>query len=130
MKVAWLRLLLIVALGGLILAACGSDESYSAQTNSYSVRLTLDQRRIGETRATVDIRTRDGQPANIQTVQIIPMMTQHGMVSPEAQTTLEADGRYHTHQIFFSMDGDWQLDVAIDDGVKRETATFHITVLP
>lgn len=123
----WLALLLVSLL---LLAACAVNEPLTAQTNSYEVRMTLDQRRIGDRNATIEISRRDGGRAVIDEVRVMPLMRQHGMASPEVVARSGANGSYQIDGIQFTMDGEWQLDVVISGGGARETAAFQVIILP
>ncbi|MFQ3633147.1 FixH family protein [Roseiflexus sp.] len=121
--------LLIVAL--LLLAGCAAGGPLTTQTLSYQVTLTLDERRVGEHPAMITIERREGkQPGPIESVSIVPMMRQHGMVSPEVIAQPLPDGRYQADGLLFSMDGDWQIEVYIDRSDAREIAVFEIRVWP
>lgn len=121
--------LLIVTL--LLLAGCAAGGPLTAQTLSYQVTLTLDEHRVGERPAMITIERRDGaRPGPIESVSVVPMMRQHGMVSPEVIAQPLPDGRYQADGLLFSMDGDWQIEVYIDRSDAREIATFEIRVWP
>lgn len=123
----WLALLLVSVP---LLAACAANEPLTAQTNSYDVRLTLDQRRIGDRNATIEIMRRDGGRLVIDEVRVMPLMRQHGMASPEVVARSGANGSYQVDGIQFTMDGEWQLDVLISGGGAREIAAFQVIILP
>lgn len=113
-----------------ILAACASSDRLTAQTASYTVRLALSERRTGERQAIIAIENRDGQPGAIEAVRVLPLMRQHGMASPEVVARPLADGRYQADGVLFSMDGEWQIEVAIDRSDARELAEFQVTIWP
>jgi major membrane immunogen (membrane-anchored lipoprotein) len=114
----------------LLLAACGgSDVTKTAQTEHYSVQLTLDGLEFGQRQATVELRDAAGNPADAGVVVIAPVMRQMGMASPEAAAQKIAPGRYQASGEFFSMIGTWEIDVRIDNSGSEEVATFTFDIV-
>ncbi len=112
------------------LVACASSDHLTAQTASYTVRLALSERRTGERQAIIAIENHGRQPGAIEAVRVLPLMRQHGMASPEVVARPLADGRYQADGVLFSMDGEWQIEVAIDRSDARELAEFQVTIWP
>jgi hypothetical protein len=123
----WLRgLLLITCI--LMLAACGSGITQTAQTERYSVQLTLDGASFGEHTATIEVRDRSNQPVDGAQVAVAPLMEVMGMASPEQTAQPLGGGRYQVKGEFFSMIGEWDVDVRVSAGGKDDTARFKIQV--
>ena len=63
-------------------AACGSGITQTAQTQRYTVGLTLDSASFGERTATIVVNDRAGQPAAVDEVVLTPVMESMGMAIP------------------------------------------------
>src|SRR5215217_1938589 len=85
------------------LAACGSGITQTAQTERYTIALTLDSASFGERTATITVNDRAGQPAAVDEVVLAPVMQSMGMASPELVAQSSAPGRYQVRGDFFSM---------------------------
>jgi hypothetical protein len=113
----------------LLLAACGgSSITQSSQTDTYNVQLTLDGAGFDERTATIEIADRSGQPVTADEVVLAPTMKSMGMASPEAAARMVAPGRYEAQGAFFSMLGEWEVDVRVSAGGAEEVASFKIQV--
>ena len=53
-------------------------------------------------------------------------MAQMGMAAPEATAQMVAPGRYQAKGEFFSMVGEWRVDVRIDANGMEEVARFNV----
>src|SRR5829696_8330548 len=78
----------------LTLAGCGSGITQTAQTERYTVTITLDSASFGERTATIAVDDRSGQPAAVDQVVLAPVMESMGMASPEL-TAQPKIGRAH-----------------------------------
>ena len=112
------------------LAACGSGITQTAQTERYTVALTLDSASFGERTATIAVNDRSGQPAAVDQVVLAPVMEAMGMASPELKALPTAPGRYQIKGEFFSMIGEWQLNVRVSAAGKDDLARFVFQVQP
>jgi hypothetical protein len=111
-----------------MLAACGSGITQTAQTERYSVAITLDSASFGERTATIVVNDRAGQPAAVDQVVIAPVMESMGMASPELTAQSSAPGRYQVKGEFFSMIGEWEVDVRVSAAGKDDRARFVFQV--
>ena len=121
----------LLALAGLllVLAACGgSGITQTTQTEHYKVQLTLDSANFGERTATIEVNDLAGQPVTADQVVLAPIMEVMGMASPEAVAQPIAPGRYETKGEFFSMLGEWEVDVRVSAGGTEEVARFKVQV--
>ena len=123
-----MRLAFFVALFVLLVACGGSDVTKTAQTEHYTVKLSLDGLAFGQRQATVELTDGSGNPADANVVVIAPVMRQMGMAAPEATAQQVAPGRYQASGEFFSMLGTWEVDVRIDNGSAEEVATFQFDI--
>jgi len=114
----------------LALAACGSGITQTAQTDRYTVAVTLDSARFGERTATIAVNDRSGQPAVVDQVVLAPVMEAMGMASPELTALPTAPGRYQAKGEFFSMIGEWQVNVRISAAGKDDLVRFLFQVQP
>jgi hypothetical protein len=111
-----------------VLAACGSGITQTTQTERYTVAITLDSASFGERTATITVNDRAGQPAAVDQVVIAPVMEAMGMASPELTAQPSAPGRYHVTGEFFSMIGEWEVDVRVSAAGKDDLARFVFQV--
>jgi hypothetical protein len=110
------------------LAACGSGITQTAQTERYTIELTLDSASFGERTATIAVNDRAGQPAAVDQVVLAPVMESMGMAAPELIAQPSAPGRYQIKGEFFSMIGEWQVNVRVSAAGKDDTARFLFQV--
>ena len=123
---AFRRLLLFIPLLVFLAACASSGVTETVQTEHYTVQLNLDGVGFGERQATVDVRDSAGEPVAAQQVVLAPVMRQMGMAAPEATAREIALGRYQATGEFFSMTGDWYVDVRVSVGGAEEVASFKI----
>ena len=110
------------------LAACGSGITQTAQTERYTVGLTLDSASFGERTATIVVNDRAGQPAVMDEVVLTPVMESMGMASPELVAQPTAPGHYQVKGDFFSMIGEWRVNVRLSEAGKDDLAQFLFQV--
>ena len=110
------------------LAACGSGITQTAQTERYTIAITLDSASFGERTATIAVDSRSGQPAVVDQVVLAPVMESMGMASPELPAQPIAPGRYQVKGEFFSMVGEWQVNVRVSAAGKDDMARFLFQV--
>ncbi len=61
-------------------------------------------------------------------IEVIPWMTMHGHGSPKKPSVKSlGSGRYRVDNIFYTMEGDWDLMVNIQHKGASDTATFTVT---
>jgi YtkA-like len=120
-------LLFPLLLAGLSLAACQAPPpvALAAQTETYTVDLELDSATLGQRTATIELA--GPEPAE---VLLSPAMPQMNMTGTEMVATKVDDGRYEARGEFFSMLGDWQVEVKIDGPTGQEVAAFDIEIEP
>ena len=109
------------------LAACGSGITQTAQTERYNIEITLDSASFGERTATIAVDSRSGQPAAVDQVVLAPVM-EMGMAVPELTAQPTAPGRYQIKGEFFSMPGEWQMNVRVSAAGKDDMARFLFQV--
>jgi len=110
------------------LAACGSGITQTAQTERYTIAITLDSASFGERTATIAVDDRSGQPAAVDQVVLAPVMASMGMAAPELIAQSTAPGRYQVKGEFFSMIGEWQVNVRVSAAGKDDMARFLFQV--
>ena len=110
------------------LAACGSGITQMAQTERYNIAITLDSASFGERTATIAVNDRSGQPAAVDQVVLAPVMPSMGMAAPEMTAQPTAPGRYQIKGEFFSMIGEWQVNVRVSAAGKDDMARFLFQV--
>ncbi len=110
------------------LAACGSGITQTAQTERYTIAITLDSASFGERTTTIAVDDRSGQPAAVDQVVLAPVMESMGMAAPELTAQPTAPGRYQVKGEFFSMIGEWQVNVRVSAAGKDDLARFLFQV--
>ncbi len=110
------------------LAACGSGITQTAQTERYNIAITLDSASFGERTATIAVNDRSGQPAAVDQVVLAPVMPSMGMAVPEMTAQPTAPGHYQIKGEFFSMIGEWQVNVRVSATGKDDMARFLFQV--
>ena len=110
------------------LAACGSGITQTAQTERYDIAITLDSASFGERTATITVNDHSGQPAAVEQVVLAPVMVSMGMAVPELTVQPTAPGRYQIKGEFFSMIGEWQMNVQVRAAGKDDMARFLFQV--
>jgi hypothetical protein len=124
----WLWLPTIVLLA-VILAACGgSGITQTSQTQRYQLQLTLDGLGFGQRTATVEVRDSSGQPVAADQVVLAPVMQTMGMAAPEIVAQSIAPGRYQAKGEFFSMLGQWEVDVRVSAGGTEDVGRFIVQI--
>jgi hypothetical protein len=98
------------------------------QTERYSIALTLDSASFGARTATITVHDRAGQPAAVDEVVLAPVMESMGMASPELVAQSTAPGRYQVRGDFFSMIGEWHVNVRVSASGKDDLAQFLFQV--
>jgi hypothetical protein len=125
----WWRWLPIIAILAAILSACGgSGLTQTSQTQRYQLQLTLDGLGFGQRTATIEVRDSGGQPVAVDQVVLAPVMEQMGMASPEIVAQSVAPGRYQAQGEFFSMLGQWEVDVRVSAGGAEDVGRFIVQV--
>jgi hypothetical protein len=126
----WLaRWVPVIVLLAAILIACGtSGITQTSQTQRYQLQLTLDGLGFGQRTATIEVRDGGGQPVAADQVVLAPVMEQMGMASPEVVAQSVAPGRYQAQGEFFSMLGQWEIDVRVSAGGTEDVARFVVQV--
>jgi hypothetical protein len=60
-------------------------------------------------------------------IELIPWMTMHSHGSPKKpEIKKTGDGRYRIENLYYTMEGDWDLIVTIRNGDSKDTTTFPI----
>ncbi|HSB35061.1 MAG TPA: FixH family protein [Nitrospirota bacterium] len=74
----------------------------------------------------IDART--NRPVDDAVLEVVPWMTMHGHGSPKKPAVRKTDvGRYRVENIFYTMEGAWDLLVTVQKGDSKDTATFPVT---
>ena len=60
-------------------------------------------------------------------IELVPWMTMHSHGSPKKPVIKKVGaGRYHVENIFYTMEGDWDLLITVQRGGSRDTAAFPV----
>ena len=70
---------------------------------------------------------RSNQKIDDALIEVVPWMTMHGHGSPKKPAIKRSEGgRYRVENLYYTMEGDWDLIVTIQKGDSKDTATFPI----
>ena len=71
--------------------------------------------------------TRSNQKIDDALIEVVPWMTMHGHGSPKKPAIKRTEGgKYRVENLYYTMEGDWDLIVTIQKGDSKDTATFPI----
>jgi hypothetical protein len=90
--------------------------------------MALDGLGFGQRTATIEVRDKSGQPVTADQVVLTPVMQTMGMAAPEIVAQAIAPGRYQAQGEFFSMLGQWEVDVRVNAGGAEDVARFVVQV--
>ena len=117
----------VVAVFFTFLSACVANGiTQTSKTAHYTVQLVLDGTGFGERTAMIMVADTAGQPVVANEVVLTPVMESMGMVAPETIAQPTDPGDYQAKGEFFSMIGEWQLDVRVTVGGNEEVARFTV----
>ncbi len=70
---------------------------------------------------------RSNRPVDDAEIEIVPWMTMHGHGSPKKPVVKKTGpGQYRVENIFYTMEGDWDLLVTVQKGQSRDAATCEV----
>jgi len=73
------------------------------------------------------VDARSNRPVDDAVIEVVPWMTMHGHGSPKKPAIKKTgSGQYRVENIFYTMEGDWDLMVNVVKGDSRDSATFSI----
>jgi hypothetical protein len=101
-----------------------------AETPNYKVQLNLDGTGLGPRTATIEVHRSNSQPLSDAQVVLMPMMRDMAMSSPKVTAEQRAPGQYQAQGEFFTMLGDWELDVQVRADGLDEIASFKVRATP
>jgi YtkA-like len=120
------RAIVVAMLLAFLTACAGSGITQTSKTTHYTVQLALDGTGFGQRSATIMVTDTSGQPVVANEVVLAPVMESMGMAAPEVIAQPAAPGYYQAKGEFFSMSGEWQLDVRLNVGGNEEVARFTV----
>jgi hypothetical protein len=121
------RLLIAVVACVALLAACSETGfTQTSKTAHYTVQLSLDGTGFGQRTATIAVSDTAGQPVVANEVVLAPVMESMGMAAPETIAQPTDPGDYQAKGEFFSMVGEWRINVRVNVGGNEEVARFTI----
>jgi len=70
---------------------------------------------------------RSNQKIDDALIEVVPWMTMHGHGSPKKPAIKRTEGgQYRVENLYYTMEGDWDLIVTIQKGDSKDTAIFPI----
>ena len=119
-------LIAVAILFALLTACAGSGITQTSKTAHYTVQLALDGTGFGERTAMIMVTDTAGQPVVANEVVLAPVMESMGMAAPETIAQPTDPGDYQAKGEFFSMIGEWRINVRVNVGGNEEVASFTI----
>ena len=111
-------------------AQLDTSTTQMSQAGSYRIRLTPDQEPVTISTLqtwTVHVETADGQAVTGATVSVDGGMPEHNHGLPtKPLVAAGADGDYRVEGIKFQMPGWWTITVTVEEGGRRDSATFNL----
>jgi hypothetical protein len=117
---------LILFCHGISLA--GMARTTDAQLYRLELEIEPAQPVVGTNAAVLTVTdARTNRPADDAVLEVVPWMTMHGHGSPKKPAIKKTGaGQYRVDNIFFTMEGDWDLLVTVQKGDSKDTTTFPI----
>ncbi|MCP2165251.1 FixH family protein [Goodfellowiella coeruleoviolacea] len=101
----------------------------TAGSDRHSVRLTVDQPRVGAAGAwLVEISDPAGQPVSAPAVRVDPVMPRMGHAIAPLTATAQGPGRYRVDAAALPMAGEWEITVAISGADGPDQVVFPLLV--
>lgn len=104
----------------------GSGITQTSKTAHYTVQLALDGTGFGQSTAMIMVTDTAGQPVVANEVVLSPVLESMGMAAPETIARPTDPGDYEAKGEFFSMIGEWHLDVRVNVAGNEEVARFTV----
>jgi len=112
---------------GVSLAGMGRN----TEGNLFRIELRIDppQPVVGSNAALLDVYdAKSNEKIDDATIEVIPWMTMHGHGSSKKPTVhKQGSGQYRVEDIYYTMEGDWDLLITIQKKGAKDTATFPIS---
>ena len=107
----------------------GMDTMTDARLFRLELQLEPTQPVVGNNAAILTVSdARTNRKIDDAVIEIALWMTVHSHGSPKKPEIKKAgDGRYHVGNLYYTMEGDWDLLVTIQNDNSRDTATFSIS---
>jgi hypothetical protein len=112
-----------------LLVACGLGAiTQTNQTQRFTVVMSIDGQTVAPRIITLTITDKNGNPAQVDSVILAPVMREMGMASPEMTATALGNGRYEIKGQPFSMLGVWELAFRISAAGQEDTTSFMVEI--
>jgi len=112
---------------GVSLAGMGRN----TEGNLFRIELRIDppQPVVGSNAALLDVYdAKSNEKIDDATIEVIPWMTMHSHGSSKKPTVhKQGSGQYRVEDIYYTMEGDWDLLITIQKKGTKDTATFPIS---
>jgi hypothetical protein len=99
--------------------------------NLFRIELRIDppQPVVGNNSVLLDVYdAKSNERIDDAEIDVVPWMTMHGHGSSKKPTVQkQGSGRYRVENVFFTMEGDWDLLITIQKKGAKDTATFPIS---
>jgi len=103
----------------------------TTEGNLFRIELRIDppQPVVGNNSLLLDVYdARSNEKIDDAEIEVIPWMTMHGHGSSKKPTVhKQGSGQYRVENVFFTMEGDWDLLITIQKKSAKDTATFPIS---
>jgi hypothetical protein len=119
---------MVICILGLMMVACAGRTSIQVESSVYRVQAELEQVGLGKRPIVLTITTSTGAPVVGAQVEILPIMEQHGMLSPPLTLQETAPGVYMHPELDLTMSGEWQLKLAITRADDRRELILPVVI--
>jgi hypothetical protein len=99
-----------------------------ATSSEYQIQVQLERVGLGKREVTLELRDSTGQAITDARVEMLPIMEQHGMLSPPITLTHQQSGVYEHPALDLTMSGEWQLKCAITRAGNRSEITVPVMI--
>ena len=108
--------------------ACAGAPPLRVESNVYRVQAELERVGLGKRPIVLTITTVTGDPVAGAQVEVLPIMEQHGMLSPPLILQETAPGVYTHPELDLTMSGEWQLKLAITRADVRSELILPVII--
>jgi len=111
-----------------VCVACAGPPPIRVESRTYRVQAELERVGLGKRPIVLTVTTLTGEPVTGAQVEILPIMEQHGMLSPPLILQETTPGVYTHPELDLTMSGEWQLKLAITYAESRSELLLPVVI--
>lgn len=111
-----------------VCVACVGTPPIRVESRTYRVQAELERVGLGKRPIVLTVTTLTGEPVTGAQVEILPIMEQHGMLSPPLILQETTPGVYTHPELDLTMSGEWQLKLAITYAENRSELLLPVVI--